>query len=165
MSKKLVIDSSVIILLSRRGKLEQYLKQKKNEGYDVLIPQAISKELIDEPRQLVKEIRKQSPALAEKITRSIEEISASIDRDLIKVENIDYRRYSEIIDNVRKHLSQLEAKKEHTIKKGDPELIVLTIQLYDRFKETIFVSTKDKGLLRALEPFRDKVEYEILENP
>jgi len=80
------------------------------------------------------------------------------------VENVDYRKHSELIDNVRKHLSQLEAEEEHTVKKGDPELIGLTIQLYDRFKETIFISTKDKALLRALRPFRNRVEYEVLKD-
>jgi len=69
------------------------------------------------------------------------------------------------MNNVRKHLSRLEAKPEHAIKKGDPELIILVIQLYDKFKEKVLLSTKDKGLLRALKPFAKRVEYEVLENP
>jgi len=51
MSKKLVVDSSVLILLSRRGALEKYLKQWKDEGYEVLIPKAIVRELMDEPKE------------------------------------------------------------------------------------------------------------------
>ena len=65
--------------------------------------------------------------------------------------------------NVRKHLSKLEATPEYAIKKGDPELIALVIQLYDEAKEKVFVATLDKGLLKALKPFSSEVEYEILE--
>jgi hypothetical protein len=75
---------------------------------------------------------------------------------------VNYRKYSRVIDNVRKYLSQLEAKPEHAVKKGDPELIALIIQLYDKFKEKIFVSTDDKGLLRALKSFSKRVDYEVL---
>ncbi len=90
-------------------------------------------------------------------------MDATIKHELINVETIDYK-YSRIIDNVRKHLGQLEAKTEHAVKKGDPELIALIIQLYDKFKEKIFISTKDKGLLKALKPFGGRVAYEALGN-
>jgi len=69
------------------------------------------------------------------------------------------------MDNVRKRLSRLDAKPEHAVKKGDPELIILVIQLYDKFKEKIYVSTKDKGLLRILILFSRGVEYDILNGP
>jgi hypothetical protein len=48
-------------------------------------------------------------------------------------------------------------------KGGDPELIALVIQLYDEEKEKVFVTTLDKGLLKALKPFSDKAAYEVLE--
>ena len=67
------------------------------------------------------------------------------------------------MDNVRKQLSKLDAKPEYAVKKGDPELIALVVQFYDETKEKIFVATLDKGLLRALKPFGDEVEYEVLE--
>jgi len=67
------------------------------------------------------------------------------------------------MDNVRKHLSTLEAKPEYTVKKGDPELIALVIQLYDVAKEKVFVATLNKRLIKALKPFSGEVEYEILE--
>jgi len=162
MNKKLVVDSSILIVLSRRGALEEYLRWEKHEGYEVLIPRAVARELIDEPRRLAEKIARKSPALASKITQSVEAIDAAIEDDLIRVVTIDFRKYSRIVDNLRKYLSQLEAKPEHAIKKGDPELIVLIIQLYDRFKEKIFVSTEDKGLLRALKSFSGRVEYEVL---
>ncbi len=165
MSKNLVVDSSVLIVLSRRGTLEEYLKRKKDEGYKIIIPKAIARELLDEPKRLIREIRRRSPELASKITQSVETINAAIEHDLIKVETVDYRKYSRIIDNVRKHLSRLEAKKEHAVKKGDPELIAIMIQLYDKFKEKIFISTLDKGLLRALKPFSNRIEYEVARSP
>lgn len=164
MSKKLVVDSSILIVLSRRGALEQYLKQKKHEGYEILIPRAVARELIDEPRRLAVKIAGKSPALASRITQSIEAISRAIENDLVRVVTVYFRKYSRIMDNVRKQLSQLEAKPEHAVKKGDPELIVLVIQLYDKFNERIFVSTDDKGLLRALKSFSSRVDYEILES-
>jgi len=162
MSKKLIIDSSVLIVLSRKGELEEYLKKKKQEGYDILIPRAIARELTDEPKKLATGIKKRSPLLASSITQSIEAINAAVDDGLIKVAKVDYRKYSGVIDNVRKYLSQLEAKPEHAIKKGDPELVALVIQIYDRFREKIFISTQDKGLLRALKSFSTVVEYEAL---
>jgi len=162
MSRKLVVDFSILIVLSRRGALEGYLKQRKDEGYEVLIPRAIAKELIEEPKRLAREIRRSSEQLTDKVTKSAEAINEAIENNLIKVETVNYRKYSRMIDNVRKHLSRLEAKPEHAMKKGDSELIVLIIQLYDMFKEKIFISTDDKGLLRTLKSFSDRVEYEIL---
>jgi len=44
MGKKLVVDSSVLIILSRREDLEAYLTRRKGEGYEVLIPRAIMRE-------------------------------------------------------------------------------------------------------------------------
>ena len=67
------------------------------------------------------------------------------------------------MDNVRKHLSKVEEQPEYAIKKGDPELIALVIQLYDETGEKVFVATLDKGLLKALKPFNKEAEYEVLE--
>ena len=67
------------------------------------------------------------------------------------------------MDNVRKHLSKLDAVPEYAVKKGDPELIALVIQLYVESKEKVFVATLDKGLLKALKPFGDEVDYEVME--
>jgi len=58
-------------------------------------------------------------------------------------------------------LSGLESSPEYTIKKGDPELIALIIQLYYEANEKVFVATLDKGFLKALKSFRDKVEYDV----
>ncbi len=83
---------------------------------------------------------------------------------MIKQEKVNYRKYSKVMDNVRRHLSSFEAKPEHAIKKGDPELIALVIQLFEEKQEKVFVSTFDKGLLKALKPFSDKVEYEVMKS-
>ncbi len=68
------------------------------------------------------------------------------------------------MDNARKHLSKLDATPEYAVKKGDPELIALVNQLYDEAKEKVFVATLDNGLLKALKPFSNEVDYEVIEN-
>jgi rRNA maturation endonuclease Nob1 len=163
MRKPLVVDSSVLISLnSQEGRLETRLRQSKSEGYAVVMPEAIMKEVVDEPKKFAEEIKAKSPVLADKVMASALRISTAVEQGLIKVETVNYRKYSKVMDNVRKHLSILDAKSEHAVKKGDVELIALVIQLYDEAKELIFVATLDKGLLKALKPFSGEVEYEIL---
>ena len=72
-------------------------------------------------------------------------------------------KYSKAMDNVRRHLSGLEVKHEHAVKKGDPEFIAFVLQLYGEAKEKVFISTLDKGLLRTFKAFSGEVEYEVLE--
>ncbi|MGO8805519.1 MAG: hypothetical protein ACLQO7_02795 [Candidatus Bathyarchaeia archaeon] len=163
MPSYLVVDSSILIFFDRKGKLNDFLRQKKKENYKVIIPKAIQQEVIDEPKGFAEKIKETVPELANKISDSVVRISTSIEQGLIIVETVNYRKYSKVMDNVRKHLSKLEAKPEYAVKKGDPELIALIIQLYDETKEKVFVATLDKGLLKALKPFSDEVEYELLE--
>jgi ribosomal protein S30 len=40
----LVIDSSILIFFDRKGQLEDFLRQKKEENYKVVIPKAPQKE-------------------------------------------------------------------------------------------------------------------------
>jgi rRNA-processing protein FCF1 len=159
----LVVDSSILIFFDRKGKLIDFLRQKKKQSYKVIVPKAIVQEVVDEPKEVAEKIRETSPELSSRILDSAARINAAIDQGLIHVEIVNYRKYSKVMDNVRKHLSKLEAMPEYTIKKGDPELIALVIQLYDEAKEKICVATLDKGLLKALKPFSDEVEYEVLE--
>ncbi len=163
MPSYLVVDSSILIFYDRKGKIEDFLRQKKKENYSVIIPKAIAQEVVDEPKEFAEEIKETSPELANRIFDSVERISAAVEQGLIKVETVNYRKYSKVMDNVRKHLSKLEATPEYAIKKGDPELIALVIQLYDEVKEKVLVATLDKGLLKALKPFSDEVEYEVIE--
>jgi hypothetical protein len=158
----LVVDSSVLIALNSGTRLQTQLKHLKAEGYEIIIPPAIAEEVIDEPKKFAEEIKEKSPVLASKITDSTNRISTAIEQGLIRVEPVDYRKYSKVMDNVRKHLSTLEAKPEHAIKKGDPELVALVIQSYDKTKKKIAISTLDKGLIKALKPFSKEVKYEIL---
>ncbi|MFA5573106.1 MAG: hypothetical protein WDA42_08355 [Candidatus Bathyarchaeia archaeon] len=159
----LVVDSSILIFFDRKGKLEDFLHQKKKESYKVIIPKAIAQEVVDEPKELAEKIRETSPELSNRILDSAARINTAIDQGLIHVEMVNYRKYSKVMDNVRKHLSKLEATPEYAIKKGDPELIALVIQLYDETKEKIYLATLDKGLLKALKPFSNEAEYEVLE--
>ena len=163
MPNRLVIDSSVLIFFDRKGKLEDFLREKRQENYKVIIPKAIEQEVVDEPKGFAEKIREASPESANKILDSVGRISTAVEQGFIQVETVNYRKYSKVMDNVRKHLSKLDAKPEYAVKKGDPELIALVIQLYDESKEKVFVATLDKGLLKALKPFSDEVEYEVLE--
>jgi hypothetical protein len=160
MPKCLVIDSSVVIYLDRKGKLENFLKQKSKENYKLIMPKAIAQELIDEPKELAQEIKEVAPALANKILSSATRINAAIEQGLIEVQTVDYRKYSKVIDNTRKHLCKIDGVTEDSVKKGDPEIIALVIQLYDESRERVFVATLNKGLLRALGSFAKNVQYE-----
>jgi len=159
----LVVDSSVLIFFDRKGKLEDFLLQKKKENYKVIIPKAIAQEVVDEPKRFAERIREAAPESAGKILDSVGRINTAIQQGLIQVETVNYRKYSKVMDNVRKYLSKVEEKSEHAEKKGDPELIALVNQLYDEAREKVFVATLDKGLLKALKPFSNEVEYEVLE--
>ena len=162
MPKYLALDSSILIFYDRKGKLQDFLQQKKKENYKIIIPKAIAIEVIDEPKAFAEKIQELAPESANRILDSVTRINAAIEQGLIQVETVNYRKYSKVMDNVRKHLSGLESTPEYSIKKGDPELIAFVIQLYDEANEKVFVATLDKGLLKALKPFRDKVEYEVL---
>jgi hypothetical protein len=163
MRSYLVLDSSILIFFDRKGKLEDFLRQKKQENYKVVIPKAIAQEIMDEPQGFAEEIRETAPESANKILDSVRRINSAIQQGLIQVETVNYRKYSKVMDNVRKYLSKLEAKPEYAVKKGDPELVALIIQLYNENKEKVFVATLDKGLIKALKPFIDEVAYEVLE--
>jgi len=163
MPSYLAVDSSILIFYDRKKKLEAFLQQKKKENFTVIIPKAIAQEVIDEPKGFAEKIRETAPQTANKILDSVARINTAIEQGLIQVKTVNYRKYSKVMDNVRRHLCKLEARPEFAIKKGDPELIALVIQLYDEAKEKVFVATLDKGLLKALKPFSDEVDYEILE--
>ena len=162
MPNYLVVDSSILIFYDRKGKLADFLREKKKENYKVIIPKAIAQEVVDEPKEFAEEIKETAPELANRILDSVARINTAIEQGLIQVETVNYRKYSKVIDNVRKHLSKLDAKPEYVVKKGDPELIALVIQLYGEVKKKVFVATLDKGLLKALKPFINEVEYEVM---
>lgn len=55
----LVVDSSILIFYERKGKLEDFLRQKKKAYYKVIIPKTIAQEIVDEPKGLQKKSEKQ----------------------------------------------------------------------------------------------------------
>jgi hypothetical protein len=116
----LVVDSSILIFYERKGKLEDFLRQKKKANYKVIIPKAIAQEIVDEPIGFSEKIRETAPDLADRILDSVARINKAIEQGLIQVDTVNYRKYSKVMDNVRKHLSKLDAKPEYAIKKGDP---------------------------------------------
>jgi rRNA-processing protein FCF1 len=164
MPRYLVIDSSAIIFLDRKNRLEDFLRQKNKENCKVIIPEAIAQELVDEPKELAQKIRETAPVLAAKIFASATRVDVAIGQGLIEVQAVDYRKYSRVIDNTRRHLSKIDGTTEDSVKKGDPEIIALISQLFDRTKERVIVVTLDKGLLRSLRSCTNNVQYEILEN-
>ncbi len=161
MPNYLVVDSSTLIFYDRKRKLENFLQAKKKQNYKVIIPKAIAQEVIDEPKGYAEKIRETAPEFADRILDSVARFNTAIEQGLIEVEIVNYRKYSEVMDNVRKRLSKLEATPEDGIKKGDPELVALVIQLFEESKEKVFVASLDKGLLKALKPFSNEVEYEV----
>lgn len=163
MHSYLVVDSSILIFFDRKGKLQEFLQQKKKENYKVVIPEAIEREVVDEPREFAQKIQTSFPSLADKILDSVDNMSNAIEQGFIKVEIVNYRKYSKLMDNVRKHLSKLESKPEYAVKKGDPEFVALVVQLCEENSAKVLVMTLDKGLLKALKPFRAKASYEIAE--
>ena len=74
-------------------------------------------------KSLQKKSEKPLPESANRILDSVARINTAIEQDLIQVETVNYRKYSKIIDNVRKHLSTIEATPENAIKiKNYPNL-------------------------------------------
>ncbi len=79
-------------------------------------------EVIDEPKEFAEKIRETSPELANRILDSVARIKTAIEQGLIQVETVNYRKYSEVMDNVRKHLSKLESTPEDVIRKATQNL-------------------------------------------
>ena len=117
----LVVDSSVLIFYDRKGKLDAFLQQKKKENYRITIPKAIAQEVIDEPERFAESIKKTAPELSNKMLESAKRIRAAVDQGLIELKEVNYTKFSKVMDNVRKRLSKLEAKPENAVKKGDSE--------------------------------------------
>jgi len=103
MPSYLVVDSSILIFYDRKGKLADFLLQKKKENYEVIIPKAIAQEVVDEPKEVAEKIRETCPELANRILDSVRRIKTAIEQDLIQVETVNYRKYSKTMDHIRKH--------------------------------------------------------------
>jgi len=157
----LVVDSSVLIALSRSGDLEASLRRRVGAGYAVVVPGAVFEEVADEPMRLAEEIAARSPALAEKIRSSAECIRGVFDAGLVRVVEVDYRRYSKVLDGVRRYLGVREGTPEHDVGKGDPELVALVSQVCGSGGKVV-VATQDKGLRRVLGVFLADADFDFI---
>ena len=91
MPKYLIVDSSILIFFDRRGKLEDFLRQKKKENYTLTIPKAIKQEVIDEPKEFSEQIRETAPESANRILDSVERINIFI--KVLSMETVNYKKY------------------------------------------------------------------------
>ena len=89
MPNYLVLDSSILIFYDRKGKLEDFLRQKKKENYKVIIPKAIVQEVVDEPKGFAEEIKEIAPESANRILDSVARINTAIEQGLIQVETVN----------------------------------------------------------------------------
>ena len=85
MPSYLVVDSSILIFYDRKGKLEDFLRQKKKENYKVIIPKAIAQEVVDEPKEFAEEIKETAPESANRILDSVERINTALSKVLSKL--------------------------------------------------------------------------------
>jgi len=90
MPNPLIVDSSILIFFDRKGKLEDFLRQKMKENYEVKVPKAIVQEVVDEPIGFAEEIREIAPEAVRKILDSAGRIDRAIQQGLIHVETVNY---------------------------------------------------------------------------
>lgn len=147
MPKALVLDSSSLIFVDRRGKLE-LLEKELRRGCEACIPPAIAKELIEDAQRLGEELQALYPETARNLIESSARLKMAVE-DWLEIKPIDYIRYSEAIDRARVRLGKLDEKPEHTVKKGDTEVIALCTQLVDAGEEVIAI-LEDENLKRVL---------------
>lgn len=140
------------------------LRRRIGAGYDVVVPGAVLGEVVDDPLRLVGEIAGRSPVLADRIRVSAECIRGAFDEGLVRVVEVDYRRYSKVMDGVRRYLGAREGKPEHVVGKGDPELVALVAQLRDASGVRVLVATQDKGLRVAMGRFLGEADYEVIDS-
>jgi hypothetical protein len=145
--KILVLDSSSLIFIDRRGKLE-LLRRELGRGCQACIPPAIARELIEDAQKLGEELQALYPETGRKLMESSARFKRAVE-DWLEIKPIDYIRYSEAIDRARVRLSRLDEKPEHTVKKGDTEAIALCTQLVVAGEEVIAI-LEDENLKRVL---------------
>ncbi|MCL5984942.1 MAG: hypothetical protein M1371_00080 [Actinobacteria bacterium] len=147
MLKALVPDSSSLIFIDRRGKLD-LLKNAINKDFEVYIPPAIARELIEDSQKLAEKLHLLYPNTAKNLLESSSRFKKAVEV-WIEIRPIDYIRYSEVMDKARTRLSKFDKKWEHSVKKGDVEIIALCAQLIDNSNEVIAI-LEDENLKRVL---------------
>jgi predicted nucleic acid-binding protein len=154
-SKVLVPDSSSLIFVDRRGKLD-LLKNTINKDFEVCIPPAIARELIEDSQKLAEKIHPLYPNIAKNLLESSSRFKKAVEA-WIEIKPIDYIRYSKAMDKARIRLSKFDKKWEHSVKKGDAELIALCVQLIDNGDEVVAL-LEDENLKRVLNEITENVK-------
>ena len=155
MSKILVPDSSSLIFVDRRGKLD-LLKNTINKDFEVCIPPAIARELIEDSQKLAEKIHPLYPSVAKNLLESSSRFKKAVEV-WIEIRPIDYIRYSEAMDKARIRLRKFDKKWEHSVKKGNAELIALCVQLIDNGDEVLAL-LEDENLKRVLNEITENVK-------
>ncbi|MFQ6073204.1 MAG: hypothetical protein ACE5KT_10980 [Methanosarcinales archaeon] len=159
--KVIVADSSGLIPLDKQFAFSN----SKLKKYNIIVPPAVTKELIKDAMNQANLLEKEGDHLYSKRLRdSAKRFQNAIDAGCIQVKQINYIKYSKIIDQVRKHLSALESKSEHELKKADPEIVALTKQLCDDGFQ-VEVLTLDKNLIKQIKyvtPNIKIITYDVL---
>ena len=155
MSKILVPDSSSLIFVDRRGKLD-LLKNAINKDFEVCIPPAIARELIEDSQKLAEKLHPLYPNIAKNLLESSSRFKKAVEA-WIEIRPIDYIRYSEAMDKARIRLSKFDKKWEHSVKKSDAELIALCAQLIDNGDEVVAL-LEDENLKRILNEITENVK-------
>jgi len=154
-SKILVPDSSSLIFVDRRGKLD-LLKNTINKDFEVCIPPAIARELIEDSQKLAEKIHPLYPSVAKNLLESSSRFKKAVEV-WIEIRPIDYIRYSEAMDKARIRLRKFDKKWEHSVKKGNAELIALCVQLIDNGDEVLAL-LEDENLKRVLNEITENVK-------
>ena len=155
MSKILVPDSSSLIFVDRRGKLDVF-KNTINKDFEVCIPPAIARELIEDSQKLAEKIHPLYPSVAKNLLESSSRFKKAVEV-WIEIRPIDYIRYSEAMDKARIRLRKFDKKWEHSVKKGNAELIALCVQLIDNGDEVLAL-LEDENLKRVLNEITENVK-------
>jgi hypothetical protein len=154
-SKILVPDSSSLIFVDRRGKLDVF-KNTINKDFEVCIPPAIARELIEDSQKLAEKIHPLYPSVAKNLLESSSRFKKAVEV-WIEIRPIDYIRYSEAMDKARIRLRKFDKKWEHSVKKGNAELIALCVQLIDNGDEVLAL-LEDENLKRVLNEITENVK-------
>lgn len=145
-NKLLIADSSSLIALDRRGRLDKVKRHR------VLVPPAVRRELVDDALRAA-EVSPAGPQLMQSALR----FQYYIEHNDLQVRELDKRAYSKLIDRVRRRLAKLESTAEHRVKKGDVEVVALARQALDE-ERNIAILCEDRTLIRILREEMGDVE-------
>ena len=156
MSKTIVADSSILIAMDRRRKLNVLINLVVKRNIDLVVSPSILHELVIDAREASRKIYPYSPVLAEKLEKSAEKFAELVNKGIIKVVSVNYAKYSKLKDSVKKRIAKLSSKPEHLVEKADIDIIVLSIQLKDSGRSVILASD-DKTIIKTVKNFSREI--------